>query len=143
MENVEGNTVLHEAAKHDSNGVVFLLMRTDRHLMLAANKAGASALYVAAEEGIVKTTERILAAMKKIPDAYWGGPNGRNPLHAAVIRGHIGKCLTFTLLIYKYIHTSILFCYNLEKIMRIWFLLFLSILNIMVMFVCLFVLHKK
>ncbi|XXG72470.1 hypothetical protein AAC387_Pa07g1560 [Persea americana] len=89
MENEEGNTVLHEAAKHDSSGVVFLLMRTDRHLMLAANKAGASALYVAAEEGIDQTTERILAAMNKIPDAYWEGPNGRTPLHAAVIRGHI------------------------------------------------------
>lgn len=89
--NMEGNTALHEAAKKNGHDVVKLLIEEDRDLVLVTNGAGASALYVAAQEGHDLSVEPILEVMKEMPNACWGGPEERTPLHAAVIWQHGGN----------------------------------------------------
>lgn len=92
MVNTEGNTALHEAARNRNGGLmVRMLLEEDPELVLVNNNAGASALYVAAEEGSPESTMDILEAMKKTSNAYWGGPSEGTPLHAAVIGQNIRK----------------------------------------------------
>lgn len=92
--NMEHNTALHEAARNRDYGAVKLLIAEDSKLASVRNKAGASALYVAAEDGCLESVASILNVMKESQKAYWGGPQDRTPLHAAVIRQHFGSDLS-------------------------------------------------
>lgn len=92
--NVEHNTALHEAARNRDHKVVELLIGEEPKLAFVSNKAGASPLYVAAHEGCLESVESILKVMES-QQACWGGPQDRTPLHAAVVRQHLGNYFTF------------------------------------------------
>lgn len=91
MVNEEGNTVLHEGARHNDQISLIFLVEEDPDLVLVLNKTGASALYVAAEEGNVSGVACFLEIMRKMENAYFGGPGDRTPLHAAVLGQYQGK----------------------------------------------------
>lgn len=89
--NMEHNTALHEAARNNCHQVASLLLEKDPPLTSHRNKAVASALCVAAEEGCLETIESILNASKKWKQLNWRGLHDRTPLHAAVIRQRISN----------------------------------------------------
>ncbi|KAF8414079.1 hypothetical protein HHK36_002078 [Tetracentron sinense] len=85
MENRENNTALHEAVRHGHCEVAKVLLKEDEDLPCFVNKAGESALYLAAEQGSLEIVKKILTTASAIVE---NGPEGRTPLHAAVICGH-------------------------------------------------------
>ena len=89
------NTALHEAAWSRDHSFVELLIRVYPELVTLVNAAGASPLYLAAEEGALGCVLQLFQKSKglDISQDYYSGPHGRTPLHAAVLRGHLGECL--------------------------------------------------
>ncbi|XXG73318.1 hypothetical protein AAC387_Pa07g2259 [Persea americana] len=84
------NTALHEAASNHHHCVVESLIRKEPELVLLVNAAGASPLYLAAEEGALECVLGILKTKGlSISQAYYSGPDGPTPLHGAVLRGHL------------------------------------------------------
>lgn len=84
------NTAMHEAARNSHHRVVESLIWKDPELVLLVNAAGESPLYLAAELGARKCVDIILGwTGSTISDAH-SGPHNRTPLHAAVLRGHLG-----------------------------------------------------
>ncbi|XP_058087969.1 protein ACCELERATED CELL DEATH 6-like [Magnolia sinica] len=85
MRNIANNTALHEAVQAGHLHVAVQLMTVDPELLCLVNKAKQSPLYLAAREGSLDIVQEILA---RSPMQVPGGPNGRTPLHAAVVWGH-------------------------------------------------------
>ncbi|XP_052192685.1 ankyrin repeat-containing protein ITN1-like [Diospyros lotus] len=80
----EKDTALHEAVRNNHLGVVRLLLEEDPDLSYAAaNSAGETPLYLAAERDYHEIVSAILAEPRR--NHAYGGPNGRTALHAAVI----------------------------------------------------------
>ncbi|XP_056172972.1 ankyrin repeat-containing protein At5g02620-like isoform X2 [Syzygium oleosum] len=95
LENMGKNTALHEALRNGNEEVGMYLFDQDKEMAGSVNKSDESALYLAAELGI----EKVVKAMVEFLDRQRGGdvwhgalsgPDGRNPLHAAVLAGNIG-----------------------------------------------------
>eukprot|EP00268_Persea_americana_P050997 TRINITY_DN5601_c0_g1_i2.p1 TRINITY_DN5601_c0_g1~~TRINITY_DN5601_c0_g1_i2.p1 ORF type:complete len:614 (+),score=95.00 TRINITY_DN5601_c0_g1_i2:36-1877(+) len=84
------NTALHEAASNHHHCVVESLIRKEPELVLLVNAAGASPLYLAAEEGALECVLGILKTKGlRILQDYYSGPDDRTPVHGAVLRGHL------------------------------------------------------
>ncbi|XP_056173322.1 ankyrin repeat-containing protein At5g02620-like [Syzygium oleosum] len=95
LKNKGGNTALHEALRRGDKKMGMLLWKEDREMVGSVNEAGESALFVAAELGI----EKVVVEMVEFLDMHrevgvWhgalSGPDGQNPLHAAVLAGSWG-----------------------------------------------------
>ena len=87
MTNIDKETALHEAARHNHVGVVTLLTKEDPDFIYSRNEAGESPLYLAAERGYSEIVSEILETCQS-PDYH--GPNGRTALHEAVIGNDAG-----------------------------------------------------
>uniref|UniRef100_A0A2N9EX43 PGG domain-containing protein n=1 Tax=Fagus sylvatica TaxID=28930 RepID=A0A2N9EX43_FAGSY len=93
MQNLEKNTVLHEAIRNCHYHIVELLIRVDSSLALITNNAGESPLFLAVDRGFHQIALHILEAVPEcaVPECY-GGRKSMNVLHAAVIsRAESGK----------------------------------------------------
>lgn len=87
--NAEENTALHEAATKCHDRVVLELLRAGPQISFLVNRAGASPLYLAAENGPLKSVEHLIFCVTN--GRSHGGPHNRTPIHAAVIGGQLGK----------------------------------------------------
>ncbi|XP_039170258.1 ankyrin repeat-containing protein NPR4-like [Eucalyptus grandis] len=92
--NGAGNTALHEALRNGNEKMGMLLWSEDEEMVGSVNKAGESALYVAAELGIEKVVKEMVKFLESgrqceegVRDRALRGPEGQNPLHAAVLAG--------------------------------------------------------
>ncbi|KAL3733617.1 hypothetical protein ACJRO7_023046 [Eucalyptus globulus] len=92
--NGAGNTALHEALRNGDEKMGMLLWKEDEEMVGSVNKAGESALYVAAELGIEKVVKEMVKFLESgrqreegVRDRALRGPEGQNPLHAAVLAG--------------------------------------------------------
>ncbi|PON89762.1 Transmembrane protein [Trema orientale] len=79
--NKENDTSFHEAVRFGHLGVVRMLIEEDPDYLYAANGAGESPLYMAAERGYRDLVNEIL----ECSSVRAGGPNNRTALHAATI----------------------------------------------------------
>ncbi|KAL3733615.1 hypothetical protein ACJRO7_023044 [Eucalyptus globulus] len=98
--NGAGNTALHEALRNGDEKMGMLLWSEDEEMVGSVNKAGESALYVAAELGIEKVVKEMVKFLESgrqreesVRDRALRGPEGQNPLHAAVLAGSRMKAL--------------------------------------------------
>ncbi|KAF8023873.1 hypothetical protein BT93_F1150 [Corymbia citriodora subsp. variegata] len=94
MTNGAGNTALHEALRKGDEKMGMLLWKEDEEMVGSVNKAGESALHVAAELGIKKVVQEMVKFLERGVQPggdVWRraltGPDGQTPLHAAVLAG--------------------------------------------------------
>ncbi|XP_030458818.2 ankyrin repeat-containing protein At5g02620-like [Syzygium oleosum] len=97
MKNRAGNTALHEALRNGNKEVGMLLWEEDREMVGSVNEAGESVLYMAAELGFDRVVKKMVEFLGRSMQREGGvlhgalsGPDGQNPLHAAVLAGSIG-----------------------------------------------------
>ncbi|KAA8548744.1 hypothetical protein F0562_000428 [Nyssa sinensis] len=85
--NEDKDTVLHEAVRNCHTKLVELFNKEAPELSQLSNNAEETPLYLAAEKGLADIVRQILECQLKpnISPGY-GGPYGRNALHAAVLR---------------------------------------------------------
>ncbi|KAL3733614.1 hypothetical protein ACJRO7_023043 [Eucalyptus globulus] len=93
--NGAGNTALHEALRNGDEKMGMLLWKEDKEMVGSVNMAGESALYVAAELGFEKVVKEMVKFLESgrqceegVRDRALRGPEGQNPLHAAVLAGN-------------------------------------------------------
>ncbi|KAG9441429.1 hypothetical protein H6P81_017283 [Aristolochia fimbriata] len=88
MKNQSESIALHEAIKRGHEEIGLQLLDIDEETAMIGNGAGESPLYLAAKSGLRMLVLRIL----KCPRFSSEGPNGRSPLHSAVINRNLGIC---------------------------------------------------
>ncbi|KAK1307109.1 hypothetical protein QJS10_CPA10g01067 [Acorus calamus] len=86
--NSKGNNVLHDALRCGYAEVAVALMEFDPGLADSVNLAGESPLFMASELGLMVAVESIVS--RGSSSFSREGSNGRTPLHASVIGGHLG-----------------------------------------------------
>ncbi|KAK1285266.1 hypothetical protein QJS10_CPB20g01325 [Acorus calamus] len=85
--NSKGNNVLHDALRCGYEEVAVALMEFDPSLADSVNLAGESPLFMASELGQMVAVESIVSSGSSSFSRE--GSNGRTPLHASVIGGHL------------------------------------------------------
>ncbi|KAL0005497.1 hypothetical protein SO802_013058 [Lithocarpus litseifolius] len=81
-QNRENSTALHEAIKYNHYAIVELLIREDSGLTLFTNIYGESPLFLAVDRRFYQIALHII---ETVADCDYGGRNGKNVLHSAVI----------------------------------------------------------
>ncbi|PKU65318.1 Ankyrin repeat-containing protein [Dendrobium catenatum] len=88
--NQRGDSALHEAARGGHANAVWQLVAAGDNMASKVNRDGESPIYLAAERGSVEAVQFLLGC--EVVD--YGGPRGKNALHAAVCRSYdIAKML--------------------------------------------------
>jgi ankyrin repeat protein len=84
VQNKRGETVLHDAVRSRDGDMITLLMAEDPQLARVPLSEGASPLYLAVELGHDDIAQQLY---EKDSALSYSGPDGRNALHAAVLKG--------------------------------------------------------
>jgi ankyrin repeat protein len=86
--NEDGETALHEAARHDRGDVARTLISADPGLASVVDKIGISPLYLAAALGHLKAVQVMIEGLKgtEVSSAAYAGPRRQTILHVAVLR---------------------------------------------------------
>ncbi|KAF3341801.1 ankyrin repeat-containing protein [Carex littledalei] len=103
--NKDGETALHEAARHNHAAVAELLITADPRLASVTDEQGISPFYLASSLGYLDVVHEMVQGFIRIEEnrievskAYYAGPDGQTALHAAVLRS---KEMTEKLLTWK------------------------------------------
>ncbi|XP_048131113.1 protein ACCELERATED CELL DEATH 6-like [Rhodamnia argentea] len=94
LKNNGGNTALHEALRNGDKKMGMYLWE-DKETVGSVNESGESALYVGAALGVESVVKKMVEYLRhgggaRVWDGPLRGPDGQNPLHAAVLAGSIG-----------------------------------------------------
>ncbi|KAM0877185.1 hypothetical protein ACQ4PT_035680 [Festuca glaucescens] len=84
VQNKRGETALHDAVRSGDGDMITLLMAEDPQLARVPLTEGASPLYLAVELGHDDIAQQLY---EKDSALSYSGPDGRNALHAAVLKG--------------------------------------------------------
>ncbi|XP_031102849.1 ankyrin repeat-containing protein At5g02620-like [Ipomoea triloba] len=92
MTDIVGDTALHKAVRMGHVEVVKLLIQEDCEFEYPPNDAGETPIYIAAESNredplLEKYGECLVEMVQRFEKPSYGGPLGRNALHAAVLSG--------------------------------------------------------